>query len=143
MTNRDRTRGGERARRVWYGTATRASMISIVSVLVGIAGLDGRAAYSQEAPSREYFDVSATNVPQYPELHALDSVFIDVDHDGDLDVVVAVEYGPNRLYLNDGRGRLSWREGAFGTVRHDNEHVRAADFNKDGNMDVVFVASMK
>jgi hypothetical protein len=70
----------------------------------------------------------------------MDAVFIDVDHDGDLDVIIAVEYGVNRLYLNDGQGRLSWKEGAFGNVRHDSEHVRAADFDRDGNMDVVFVA---
>jgi|GEM_PF-206227 len=93
-----------------------------------------------EKPSSVFFDATYTHVPIEPSLHAMDSVFIDVDHDGDLDVVVAVEYGVNRVYLNDGKGRLTEKPGAFGTVIHDNEHVRAADFNGDGNMDVVFVA---
>ncbi len=93
-----------------------------------------------ERPSAHFVDATATHVPMAPSLHATDSVFIDVDNDGDLDVVVSVEYGVNRLYLNDGTGKLSYVPDAFGTRMHDSEHVRAADFNGDGNMDVVFVA---
>jgi hypothetical protein len=122
----------------------RGALPPLASALALLTGM-GAAANAQdmsaiEPPSAEYTDVTATNLPQFPTLHALDAVFVDVDHDGDLDIAIAVEYGPNRLYLNDGQGRFSWREGAFGTVRHDNEHVRAADFDKDGNMDVIFVA---
>ena len=87
-----------------------------------------------------YMDVTSEFVPAAPNLHALDAAFIDVDKDGDLDVVLAVEYGINRLYLNDGKGKLSWKEGAFGNVRHDSEHVLTADFDKDGFADIVFVA---
>ncbi|MFS0828095.1 FG-GAP repeat domain-containing protein [Pseudomonas phoenicis] len=93
-----------------------------------------------ERPSSVYVDATATHVPIAPSLHSTDSVFIDVDHDGDLDVVVSVEHGVNRLYLNNGKGLLTNKPGAFGKAIHDSEHVRAADFNGDGNMDVVFVA---
>jgi hypothetical protein len=55
-------------------------------------------------------------------------------------VAVAVEGAANRLYLNDGQGRLTWREGALGTEGHDTEHVLSADFNQDGFPDLVFVA---
>lgn len=96
------------------------------------------AAHAQRPPA--FVDVTSTHVPQAPDLHALDAVMIDVDGDGDLDVVVAVEHGPNALYLNEGGGRLVWRPGAFGDREADNEHVRAADFNRDGHLDVVFVA---
>lgn len=92
------------------------------------------------AADTTYRDVTATHVPKDPDLHALDAVMIDADGDGDLDVVVAIENGPNRLYVNDGTGRLTHHQGAFGTRPGDNEHVRAADFDGDGNMDVVFVA---
>ncbi|KRE12020.1 hypothetical protein ASE63_20080 [Bosea sp. Root381] len=93
-----------------------------------------------ERPSQRYVDATATHVPTEPSLHATDSVFVDVNKDGHLDVVVSVEYGVNRLYINDGKGKLTHKPGAFGNVMHDSEHVRAADFDGDGNMDIVFVS---
>ncbi len=87
-----------------------------------------------------FTDVTATHVPADAELHALDAALLDADGDGDLDVAVAVENGANRLYLNDGTGKLSRTPGAFGSIAGDNEHVRVADFNGDGHLDVVFVA---
>lgn len=93
-----------------------------------------------EAPGSAWIDATLPKVPVAPALHATDSVFIDVDHDGDLDVVISVEHGVNRLYRNDGGGKLTYVPDAFGTRMHDSEHVRAADFNRDGHMDVVFVA---
>jgi hypothetical protein len=85
-------------------------------------------------------DVTATHVPRAPELHALGAALVDADGDRDLDVALAVEGGVNRLYLNDGRGRLTWRAGAFGSAAHDSEHVLSADFDRDGRPDLVFVA---
>lgn len=93
-----------------------------------------------EAPSSVFVDATATFVPMAPSLHATDSVLIDVDGDRDLDAVLSVEYGVNRLYINEGGGRLVYRPGALGDKFHDSEHVRAADFNGDGHMDLVFVA---
>jgi hypothetical protein len=90
--------------------------------------------------SSTYVDATSTHVPQDPDLHALDATFVDVDKDGDLDVVIAVEMGANRLYLNDGKGKLSWKKEAFGDTRHDSEHVLSADFNRDGYPDVIFIA---
>ena len=97
---------------------------------------------SGQAPtaSTVYRDVTATHVPTAPDLHALDAAFTDIDRDGDLDVLVAVEGGANRVYVNDGQGRLTWREGALGTARRDNEHVLSADFNRDGHPDAIFVS---
>ncbi|MFL9582827.1 FG-GAP repeat domain-containing protein [Stenotrophomonas sp. AB1(2024)] len=95
----------------------------------------------QSGPAAKVFtDVTATHVPADPELHALDAALLDADGDGDLDVAVAVENGANRLYLNDGTGKLSQKPDAFGSITGDNEHVRVADFDGDGHMDVVFVA---
>lgn len=85
-------------------------------------------------------DVTATHLPEAPALHALDAVFVDVDADDDLDIVIAAENAPNRLYLNDGQGRFTHRVGAFGEGAHDTEHVRSADFDGDGPPDVLFVA---
>jgi hypothetical protein len=93
-----------------------------------------------ERPSSVFVDATSTHVPPASSLHATDSAVVDLDNDGDRDVAVSVEYGVNRLYLNDGTGRLTYVPGAFGDVVHDSEHIRAADFDRDGNMDVVFVA---
>jgi hypothetical protein len=55
-------------------------------------------------------------------------------------VILAVEGDVNRLYLNDGKAQLNWRQGAFGTTEHDTEHVLSADFNRDSYADVMFIA---
>lgn len=88
----------------------------------------------------KYRDVTSTHVPEAPKLHALDAAFADVDDDDDLDAILAVEMGANRLYLNDGSGHLSYQKGVFGEGAYDTEHVVATDFNEDGIEDVIFVA---
>lgn len=98
------------------------------------------AACVQESDTARFVDATATALPAAAELHALDGVFVDVDRDGDMDLALAVEGEVNRLYVNDGKGRFGWRQGAFGAGAHDNEHVRTADFNGDGWPDLVFVA---
>lgn len=108
--------------------------------LVLVFLLAGLGAGSAHAQSRWFEDVTTTHLPQAPEIHTLDVSFSDIDGDGDLDVAVAVEHEPNRLYLNDGTGRLTNQAGAFGEGAHDTEHVRTADFNGDGHPDVIFVA---
>lgn len=93
-----------------------------------------------EAPSSVFVDATATHVPTAPSLHSTDSVFVDVNGDGHRDVVVSVEHGVNRLYLNDGTGKLRYVPDAFGRTMRDNEHVRTADFNGDGHADMVFIS---
>lgn len=95
----------------------------------------------QQDSSRFYFDdVTDTHIPLDPEAHVLNPLLIDVDGDGDLDAVLAMELDENRLYINDGTGRFAWKKNVFSAVKHDTEHVRAADFNQDGHMDLIFVA---
>ncbi len=90
--------------------------------------------------TRFFRDVTETHVPQFPNAHILEVAFADVDGDGDLDVIAALEGDENRLYLNDGTGKLTWKKGVFKAAKHDTEHVRAVDFDGDGNIDVIFVA---
>jgi len=107
--------------------------------LIAVMGLSGCAA-AQSYESRYFRDVTDTHVPTDPEAHALDAALADMDGDGDLDVVLALEGAPNRLYLNDGQGMLTWKKGAFTEVSHDTEHIRIADLDHDGVLDCVFVA---
>jgi hypothetical protein len=98
------------------------------------------ASQAQQIETAWFKDVTATNVPADGKEHALDIAFLDVDNDHDLDAILALESEPNRLYLNDGKGKFTWKKGAFAAKNHDSEHVRIADFNKDGIADIIFVA---
>ena len=104
-----------------------------------VGALPGQA-QNEAASTLMFDDVTDTHVPVSKYLHALDVALVDVDGDGDLDAVLAVEMGPNRLYINDGHGRFTWKQGALGTKAHDSEHVLSADFNRDGFPDLIFVA---
>lgn len=97
-------------------------------------------AVSQSTETKYFKDVTATHLPIDPESHPLDVVLADVDKDGDLDAVLGLENLPNRLYLNDGTGKFTWKKGVFAEKKHDTEHVRVGDFDKDGNLDAIFVA---
>jgi hypothetical protein len=114
------------------------SRTAIVAFLIGGA-VPGHA-QNEAASSRLFDDVTDKHVPVAKYLHALDVALVDVDGDGDLDAVLAVEMGANRLYINDGRGHFTWQQGALGTKAHDSEHVLSADFNRDGYLDLIFVA---
>ncbi|HTF21795.1 MAG TPA: VCBS repeat-containing protein [Chryseolinea sp.] len=107
------------------------------SCLIGTVPL---ALQAQQNETTWFKDVTATQVPIDGREHALDVVFLDVDSDRDLDAILALESEPNRLYLNDGKGKFTWKKGAFTEKNHDSEHVRTADFNKDGIADIIFVA---
>lgn len=99
-------------------------------------------AFAQSAShsSRFFTDVTDTHIPKDSESHALDVVLVDVNGDDRLDLILALENQPNRLYLNDGDGRFSVAEAGFIEADHDTEHVRVADMDNDGFLDVVFVA---
>ncbi|HMG90223.1 MAG TPA: VCBS repeat-containing protein [Chryseolinea sp.] len=96
--------------------------------------------HAQQNETAWFKDVTATHVPVDGREHALDVVFLDVDGDRDLDAILALESEPNRLYLNDGKGKFTWKKAAFTEKGHDSEHVRIADFNKDSIADIIFVA---
>ncbi|MBT1711854.1 VCBS repeat-containing protein [Fulvivirgaceae bacterium PWU5] len=98
------------------------------------------AVQAQQSETAWFKDVTATHVPLDGREHALDVAFLDVDGDHDLDAILALESEPNRLYLNDGKGKFTWKKGAFAERNHDSEHVRIADFNKDGIADIIFAA---
>jgi hypothetical protein len=62
-----------------------------------------------------------------------------MDNDGDLDLAVAIEFGPNRLLINNGSGvftdQSAERLPGFNFNSHD---IAIADFNRDGRFDIFF-----
>jgi hypothetical protein len=70
----------------------------------------------------------------------MDAAAGDADDDGDLDLALAMEYEPNVLLLNDGRGRFLNASARLPRATHDSEDVAFADFDGDGDLDLVFVS---
>ncbi|MCJ8164036.1 VCBS repeat-containing protein [Pontibacter sp. E15-1] len=75
-------------------------------------------------------------------------LFFDADNDGDLDLYAAsgsyeFEAGTpqlqDQLYLNDGKGNFTANPAALPTLTSSKSSVRAADYDKDGDLDL-FVA---
>ncbi len=90
--------------------------------------------------TRFFKDVTSTHLPLDEKTHALGVALADVNRDGHLDAVFALEMQPNRLYINDGTGKFTWAKNTFVAENHDTEHVKVADFDGDGLLDVIFVA---
>jgi hypothetical protein len=79
--------------------------------------------------------------------NSMDVESADLDGDGDLDLVVAQEFLPNKILRNEGGGRFADASDllpplslAGGPAGHDTEDVSVADLDGDGRLDLVFVS---
>jgi len=94
---------------------------------------------SDPARAGYFIDATRTHLPATNDA-TQDIALADLDGDGDLDMVVANESPPNRLLLNDGRGRF--REASDGLVLSVQLHTREVhvfDATNDGKPDVLFL----
>lgn len=84
---------------------------------------DGSSALPDDGARKASMDVKAT----------------DIDADGDLDILLANEFQPNSILINDGKGNFTDEsKQRLPQVIHDSEDVAVADFNGDGLLDLVF-----
>ena len=87
-----------------------------------------------EDRSAQLLPLAATNG------RTMDVEFADLDNDGDLDLVIASEFGQNAVMLwKDGRFHLS-AESITQGKRHDTEDIAIADLDNDGDLDLFLVA---
>ena len=95
-----------------------------------------------QGQSTPYQDVTTTHLP-YQDLQRLsmDAGIADLDNDGDMDILIANEHRPNILLINDGKGRFT-NESAqrIPQVNHDSEDIGIADFDLDGDLDIIVVS---
>lgn len=94
-----------------------------------------------QADTALYEDVTATHLPSSPGRFTMDAALGDFDGDGDVDLLLAVEFGQNRLLINDGTGRFTdATAGRLPSAAHDSEDIGIADFDGDGDLDAVVVS---
>lgn len=88
-----------------------------------------------------YEEVSDVALPQ-EDLggFSMDVRAADLDGDGDLDLIVAQEYRPNILLINQGEARFANESGRIPRADRDSEDIAIGDFDGDGDLDVVVVS---
>lgn len=93
-------------------------------------------------PKKAFQDASLSHLPIMSlQVRSMDAHPADLDHDGDLDLLIASEFAYNVLLLNDGKGHFEDATvGRLPLARHDSEDIAIADFNGDGHLDVLFVS---
>lgn len=91
---------------------------------------DGRGTFSDE---------TRTRLRTGSNLNADDNKMqcVDIDQDGDADVMIASLSGNERVLLNDGTGKFSLVRDAFPTVADSTLGLDMGDLNGDGRLDVV------
>jgi hypothetical protein len=71
---------------------------------------------------------------------SMDVKSADLDGDGDADLVVAMEWAPHLILLNDGAGRFVDAPERSPRTTHDHEEAVLADFDGDGSIDILLVS---
>lgn len=110
-------------------------MLNVLCTMLSLAF-----ACAPELIGSAFLDATGDALPSKdPAIHSMAAEAFDADGDGDFDIAIAVEFGTNRLLVNDGAGHFTDGSGLF-PAHHpgDHEDVAAADYDGDGNIDLVF-----
>src|SRR5690606_6503697 len=87
----------------------------------------------------------------YPGQEELGVLLFDADNDNDLDLYIvggSYEHSPqaeehqDRLYINDGTGNFTLDSEALPVMISNGSAVKAADFDKDGDLDLLITGNV-
>jgi hypothetical protein len=107
-----------------------------------------------QAQRISFTNVTEINLPSIAKSpkNSMDAKVGDIDNDGDLDIVVAIEFYKNLVLINDGNGKFSDGSGRLPNIEiakdpkpypyypyHDTEDIALEDFDRDGDLDLIFV----
>ncbi len=111
-------------------------------LLIGTLLLCGLAVAALATYEALFIDVTETHLPIDDLFNrSMDAAPIDIDGDGDLDLIVAIEHEPNILLVNDGVGHFANESVARIPQRAlDSEDIGVADLDRDGDLDIVIVS---
>ena len=91
--------------------------------------------------SLPFKDVSETAIPVgITDRRSMDVEMADFDRDGDLDILVAMEFTKNLLLVNQGDGTFSDGSDHLPDPIHDSEDIAVSDFDGDGDLDALIVS---
>ncbi len=114
----------------------KISLLSLLFVLV-------QTGFAQSNTAKtNYKNVTESHLP-FKDLQRLsmDAGIADLDQDGDMDILIANEHRPNILLINDGTGKFSNESATrIPQVNHDSEDIGIADFDLDGDPDIIIVS---
>ena len=99
--------------------------------------LDGANVLYRNLGNWKFEDITAQAGVQASKLMSTGAVFADIEGDGDLDLLLSANNGPNALFINDGSGRFRNEAGQRGfRKKYGSTTIAFADIDNDGDLDI-------